>query len=312
MLSHRIVLSLALCAPLLACRSDSSSGGVPDAPTAGGPDAPGAVTTTTVKQLVTAPPAFKTPVAVGGVVVVSHVTSSSAGNVWVQDPGGGPNSGIHVFCSFTSTSTPCTWKRSDIDALAVGDVIDVAGKYDNNNFSGHPDDYEIIQPVVTKKGKTMTPAYMTVTAADFAFDQVMGANFKPYQNALVKINEPLAISNYQLGVFGTTSCSVPAPDAGAAQPDAPPAADAGTAVTYYSRGFEATTKTSSTKLGIALANYNTFKRCLPDCGNCDTADTIGSTEEFQFVQGIAYANKATDGTLYVEIRPVTDADLPKK
>ncbi len=313
-LNHRILCILAL--SLAACRSDSNESA--DGPTGSGADAPVSAGTT-IKQLLANLPAFKTPVTVSGVVVVAHQTSSSSGHIWVQDPGGGANSGIHVFCSFTSTSTPCTLKSDDIDALKIGEVVDVSGKYDNNNFQGHPDDQEIIQPVITKQNKMMAPVALTVDAAKLAkMADTMGADVKSLNNALVKINEPLAVASMMASEYAETLCSPPHPDAGPGTPDAGPKADAGPkvdggtpATTYYDFGFEAMTQTSHQVIAISTFNNDTFNQCLPDCGYCADGDMIKQSDTFKSVQGIAYANKAQDGTLYVEIRPVNDADLPK-
>jgi hypothetical protein len=298
------------------CRSDSNSDTI-DGPTSGMADAP-ISTGMTIAALYASSPKFPQAVEVDGVVVVAKKPpSATVIEIWVQDPNGGLNSGIHIYCNTGASKNACPMKVSDVDALKIGDVIDVKGIFDNNNFSGHPDDFEIIAPMITPEGKTKTPAPLVITATDLAKlgkDQYASADFDKYANTLVKIMGPITVKDLMAAEYGTTSCSVAgAPDAGPAA-DAGPKPDAGPS--HYLFGFEATA--GSTTIAIGLRYLATFKSCMPDCDVCTAANQCsqcGATriqpgDTFQYVQGIVYGNSQVS-MQFLEIQPVNDADLPK-
>ncbi len=266
-----------------------ASGGTADAPISGG----GA----TIKSInMGTEPAFRTPLTVEDVVVVGRSTSNSQGHIWVQDMGGGEYSGIHIFCSFTSTGSPCVHNRAFIEAIEIGDVVSITGIFSNNDFMGRPDDWEIIQPVITKKGTKATPTAITVPAAAVAKGMVGMADYKnKYNGTLVKVMGPISISKYQAPEY-LGECNPVGLDGGMPRGD------------YYDNGFEA--KAGDTTIMVGLGFYDSIEHCLPDCGFCDAEDLISEDDTFEFVQGVAYADRRNDLD-YVEIRPVTPADLPK-
>jgi hypothetical protein len=317
-MSPRMRLTNYMCVLVLAtaaCRSDSGNNGGPDGPTGSTIDGP-IVGGTSVKALLTATPApaFPQAVEVDGVVIVAKKKpSATVAEFWVQDPGGGPSSGIHIYCNTTAKSNACTTNLADIAALNIGDVINVSGKFDNNNFQGHPDDFEIIQPTITKQNKTMAPVAMVVDPATVAKDQTTATAFDTIANTLVKVNGPIMVSGLSAGQYGTTSCFFPA-DAGVGAPDAGPRADAGPAA--YIFGFEATAGGKTIAVGL---RYPGVTACMPDCdvcgmnnqcSGCTTDKHIMSGETFQSITGIAYGN-FQQSTPFLEIQPVKDADLQK-
>ncbi len=96
---------------LFACRSDS--GKTPDAP--GGGDASGAVTIQMVQNDAMPP---GTPVSLAGVIVTAIDSyGAKTGDVWVEEPEGGPFSGVHVFKADTS----------QVAQLQLGDIVSVTG-----------------------------------------------------------------------------------------------------------------------------------------------------------------------------------------
>jgi hypothetical protein len=299
-------LFLALAA--MSCRgeSDDNNGGTPDARIQSGTadaaistDAPVGMSIKSINM--GAEPAFKAPIIVDSVVVVARVTSRTQGNVWVQDQGGGEYSGIHVFCSFTSSSNPCVHNREFIDGLVPGDVISISGAFSNNDFQGRPDDWEIMTPVITKKGTKMTPVALTVTADMVAKDKLTNEDYKKKLNATyVKIASAITISKFQAPEY-SADCTPPQIDAGVALPDAG-------SVKAFDAGFEA--KAGDVTIMIGMSFFDTLKVCLPDCGYCTGDSLLKDTDTFSFVQGIAYADRR-NALDYVEIRPVTDADLPR-
>src|SRR5262249_51282945 len=132
--------------------ADAPTGPQPDArslPKADGPIAKAG----TIRALNMNPPAPNSPAAITGVVAVGRVTSSTTATAWVQDPGGGPYSGIQLYCPKSSCAAYDT-----IDTLAAGEVLDVTGTYDV--FQGSP---ELKGVTITKKGTTMAPVATTLT-----------------------------------------------------------------------------------------------------------------------------------------------------
>src|SRR5262249_54035637 len=116
---------------LAACRSDGNgtTPPTPDSPMGGGSDSGGTITT--VKNIRMNQPTNGTVVTVKSAVVVAHVSSKKSGSVWIQDAGGGEYAGIHVFCNYGGAHPNCSMMQSDIDALAVGTVVDVTGMFNS-------------------------------------------------------------------------------------------------------------------------------------------------------------------------------------
>src|SRR6185436_9709581 len=117
----RSILFLAAMAAI-SCRTDDEVGGAT-------PDAAVSATGTSVKAFLNGNPATDTMVTLESVVVVSHVSSRDDGKIWVQDPGGGAQSGMMLFCDFDSMTQMCPMSRTEVDGLKIGDVIKVEGKF---------------------------------------------------------------------------------------------------------------------------------------------------------------------------------------
>jgi hypothetical protein len=265
-------------------------------------------------------PKFPQAVEVDGVTVVAKKTGTGTrSELWVQDPGGTDlASGVHIFCDTSAGTNPCAKDQYTIlDGLNVGDVIDIKGVFDNNNFNNHPTDYEIKAPTVTKTGRTATPKYITVDAAKVAVDQFSSAEYANYSNVLVHIEGPITVTGLSAKQYGTTSCAPkptadagPKADAGVDVPDAPPA------TTAYIFGFEAMKGSTTLNIGI---RFPTFSGCLPDCDICAPNNQCSAClaehhiqmgDVYKSVQGLAYGN-LQQSTMFLEIQPVTDADLAK-
>lgn len=120
-----LVASLGLA--LIACRSSSSSGddvAPPDVP-------PGGVTH--IQDVQNDAMAPGTAVSLSGVVVTAiDAYGAKTGDIWVEEPGGGPFSGVHVFGAPLSV----------VSTLAVGDIVSIDGAekdefaYQGSNGSG--------------------------------------------------------------------------------------------------------------------------------------------------------------------------------
>ena len=111
-MSRTVAVAITLAAALFACRSSGDDTSGDDVQ---GDAASGDVTIQEVQNDSMAP---GTPVTLKGVVVtVIDNYGGKTGDFWVQEPGGGERSGVHVF------GAPLAM----VGALAVGDLVDIAG-----------------------------------------------------------------------------------------------------------------------------------------------------------------------------------------
>jgi hypothetical protein len=243
----------------------------PDAGGALGPDGSMAVAGT-VRSLRQSPPAKNAPVTLQGVVVVGRVTSSRNAYAWVQDPGGGPLSGISIYCQ---KENGCAAGYDVIDKLEDGDVVDIAGKYDE--FMGTA---QLIAPTVTKKGTKIAPVALTITADQVANTVAIDGAFDQIHQALVRLEGPIKVSNVT--------------PAGLAR-DCP----TGSGKQYD--GFEVTAGGKTVNVGLGF--YDTVKWCIPGCGfTCDKPVPMGM--DLQHVQGVI---RVMNGIVRVD--PVWESNL---
>jgi len=114
-------------------------------------------------------PAVDAAVTVAGVVVTAiDRLAGGSGAFWVQEPAGGPYSGIRVFPGALATTD-----------LSVGDVVTVRGTYEER--------YECSQIAATsieETGTAAAPTPATVAAADLATG---GSEAEPYEGVLVQV-----------------------------------------------------------------------------------------------------------------------------
>ena len=103
-----LVASLGL--SLLACRGSSGDDTQnPDAPVTGAQH---------IQDVQNDQMAPGTPVSLSGVIVTAIDSfGAKTGDIWVEEPGGGPFSGVHVFGA----------PLDQVSALALGDIVDIAG-----------------------------------------------------------------------------------------------------------------------------------------------------------------------------------------
>jgi hypothetical protein len=262
---------------------------IPDAPIpdARATDAPPA--TGTIAQMNMAPPAAGTALSFGPVVVVAARLTTVGGaaryaEVYVQDPGGGMYSGLHVFCDTMPRSSPaCSTAMHDlIGGLQPGQVVSVSGVY--ATFNGEP---ELEQPMVTDSGTTMAPVAVSVTAAALADSQ---QTLSPsLASAYVHLAGPIHVSNVTASKFAsTTGCS-------------------GGMTAYL--GFDATA--GSTTLAIGLGFPASVTYCLPGCtgATCAAPQLVTTGETFSSLAGIVSLSPAS--TSFVRVDPTSDADLPQ-
>jgi len=281
------VIRLVACCVLVACGPSSAT--KTDAPAAPDTFVADARAIWTIAELRQTPPPDGTIVTLPAVVVVVHVSSKTSGSVWVQDAGGGTYSGIHVFCSFSSG---CGLQQAQIDALAVGTVVNVTGTFQHYLATGAPagaiPELEIDAPAITSTGDTMQPAAVDASAADIAKAAITTS--EPYRGTYVHVT----------GSSFTASTVTPPELAGTCIDRSMPPQTG----TQYS-GFEASGGAAT--LAVGLGFHDTLTYCLPCTGvplpyACNNAVT--QNQVFTKLQGIVDAN---DG--FVRISPVLDADL---
>ncbi|MBV8760335.1 MAG: hypothetical protein JO257_23790 [Deltaproteobacteria bacterium] len=248
---------------------------------------------TSIKTIRMNQPTNGTAVTLKSVVVTGHVSSKKYGHVWVQDMGGGQYSGIQLFCNYGGTHPNCTMTQQQIDALAVGSVVDVSGMFSSFLLSTAPagaqPNLEIDAPTITATGQTATPMAVDVDAATIAKAQLASAAADPYKGAYVHVTGgPFHVST-------TTAAEFQAPCTGSN----------GSAGTTYN-GFEA--MSTSQTLAIGINFYNTLTYCLPSCGYPCTNPITNQT--FTTVSGIVEPEyNGSNSQVYLQVSPPTDGDL---
>ncbi len=232
------------------------------------------------------------PVSLTNVVVVSRVTSKKGGSVWVQDQGGGQYSGIHVFCNYGGTSPNCTMTQAQFDALTIGAVVNLTGKFNSFLLTTAPvgaqPQLEIESPTITTTGATMAPVAVDVAADVVAKGNFMPGTSDPYKGAYVHVTGTFPVSSVTAPEFSATCTS-----------------SMGTAGTTFS-GFEVAGGAQT--LAVGLGFYSTLTYCIPQCGY-PCANQV-TNQSFTSVSGVVEADYNKNGMVYLRISPVTDADLP--
>ncbi len=257
-----------------------------------------AAATTTVKQIRMNQPTNGQMVSLANVVVTGHVSSKKYGHVWVQDMGGGQYSGIELFCNYGGTTPDCPMTKAQIDALAIGTVVNASGSFNSFLLSTAPagaqPNFEIEKVTITATGQTATPTAVAVDASVIAHDQLAAATADPYKGAYVKVNGSSFMVSSVTPMEYTMTCT-----------DMSMPAQMGT--TYG--GVEITS--SGTMLDMGLGFYNTVTYCLPCSGvampyPCTNAIT---NQTFTGLKGIVEPEYNANGKVYLQISPTADSDL---
>jgi hypothetical protein len=274
--------------------SGSGSGSGSGADASGG----GATDIKTIRQN---QPTNGTMVTLQNVIVTSHVSSKKYGHVYVQDAGGGQFSGIQLFCNYGGTHPDCAMTQAQIDALAIGTVVNVTGSFSTFLSSTAPAGaqpiLEIDAPTITATGQTATPTAVDVDAGTIAHDQLMGGS-DPYKGAYVHVT----------GATGLKASSIAATEFTMTCTDKSMPPQSG--MTFG--GFEATA--GSTMLDVSLNFYNTVTYCLPCAGVAmpyPCTNPVTANETFSDLRGIVEPQYNSNGSIYLEISPTSDTDLPK-
>jgi hypothetical protein len=189
---NKLLLLCSVVAAMAACRDENTSS--VDAPP-GGDSAPG--TSTKISDVQNAAMAKGTKVTLKGVVVTAIDSfGAKTGNIYVQDPAGGPFSGILVFGGPTA----------DVAGLAVGDIVTIDGA-EKDEFALTTDTSgnttTELKPLtggamtITKTGTGAAPAPAVVDAAAIAAlpdKAARNAEWEKWEGVLIKVNNVLALS----------------------------------------------------------------------------------------------------------------------
>lgn len=266
-------------------------GGPAPGGTGGGAGAGGVpVPPTTVAALRASPPKGNPIVYLKNVVVVARVAISSAGELWVQDPGGGLGAGILIYCDYSGTVQPCSYDRAAWKQFRRGQVIDVFGVFHKRTATGAPStsmQLRIESPAITVSASTMDPVATPVSAADVEMNQVTSEMVK---GSYVSIAGPFTVSSLTPAEFLTTC----------------PGAATGTAADHVV-GFEG--KVGPAVLAVGLNLYETLSYCVQDtCANAACTNPI-TTRTFSRVLGIVEPRVSPAGATFMRVSPTVDADL---
>jgi predicted extracellular nuclease len=237
----------------------SSSGGPSDG--GGGADAGAATTTIAAARMgnVTA------SITVAAVVTAVQGPSGDEVNYYIEDPAGGPYSGIVVYCDPLETSCPAGPRAGN---PSVGDYVLITGAI--SAYKGQaqiaPKAYALIEP-----GHAL-PAPVTVLGSDIA----AGSTSAQYRGVLVKLAETVTVTNLTPSALYDTQCDADAGVMGQCTGCTPP--------TYS--GFQVTDSTGDV---IYVEQYlfpGDPLQSSPECVSMPGQVAVTQGETFPFMEGI--------------------------
>jgi hypothetical protein len=260
-----------------------------------GPDGP--PPQLTVRMLRMQPPPAGTQVMLKNVIVVGHATRGLNGLIYVQDMGnsGGGYNGILAFCGLGDQSN-CNLTRNQVDALPLGQVVDVSGAYDvaSPGTGGVPEPRINKLTITSKPGQVVAPAVFAVDPANLTRDKAGAPATQQYLQTYVKIQTSTTITD-------TMPADLVVPCLG--QPDG------GTLM--GNRGVYA--MAGSNPLAIVLF-VPEVTYCVPQCGQtCNTTMMMNDTiTQLQGIVSIVYKDNG-NGTFtpILSIAPTQNSDLGK-
>jgi hypothetical protein len=188
---------------------------------------------------------------------------------YLQDPAGGPNSGIDVYCNKTAKSNPCSMS---ITAPALHDLVQVTGVL--SPYKGKVE----LHPTASMTMQTNAPLPPIPTLAASDLDP---AGSSMYRGVLVKLSGPLTVDSVTPPALYDTKCSTS--DAG--EGPGGMALCAGCAPPTYS-GFQAHDGAGHE---VLIENYFYTSEHLQSSPECHTqmgAIVVTSGQTFSSMQGI--------------------------
>jgi predicted extracellular nuclease len=240
--------------------SVASSSGEPS--DAGGADAAAATTTIAAARMGN----VTTSITVAAVVTAVQGPSGDEVNYYIEDPAGGPYSGIVVYCDPLETKCPAGPRAGN---PSVGDYVLITGTI--SAYKGQvqigPTAYALIA-----SGHAL-PAAVAVQGSDVA----AGGTSAQYRGVLVKLAETLTVSNLTPSALYNTTC-------GTATADGGPLCTGCTPPTYS--GFQATDSASNV---IYVEQYlfpGDPLQSSPECVSMSGQVAVTAGETFPFMEGI--------------------------
>jgi predicted extracellular nuclease len=214
-------------------------------------------------------------ITVAAVVTAVQGPSGDEVNYYIEDPAGGPYSGIVVYCDPLETSCPAGPRAGN---PSVGDYVLITGTI--SSYHGQ----QQIQPTVyalLESGHAL-PAPVAVQGSDVA----AGNTSAQYRGVLVKLSQTLTVTDLTPSALYDTQCNTGGTDAGM-----PPCS--GCAPPTYS-GFQAT---DSAKDVIYVEQYlfpGDPLQSSPECVSMPGQVAVTMGETFPFMEGVldfdGYAN----------------------
>jgi predicted extracellular nuclease len=205
-----------------------------------------------------------TSIAVAAVVTAVQGPSGDEVNYYIEDPAGGPYSGIVVYCDPLLTTCPAGPRAGN---PSVGDLVLITGAI--STYKGQaqiePTAYELLS-----SGNAL-PAPVTVQGSDVA----AAGTSAQYRGVLVKLSETLNVTNLTPTALYDTQCST---DGGMGQ-------CTGCAPPTYS-GFQATDSASNV---IYVEQYlfpGDPLQSSPECVTMAGQVAVTQGETFPFMEGI--------------------------
>jgi hypothetical protein len=229
------------------------------------------------------------------VVVVGSVANASFGELWVQDSGGGPSSGILVYCVYGGATASCKSDLNGFKSFGMGQVVDVTGVFNAHvptNAPSTASQLRIDSPTITNTGMTATPIATSVPATTLDKGQLTD---RSYHGTYVQVDGPLMPTNLGAPEF-QASCRTASNDLGA------------TGARYT--GFEMSVGSST--IAVSLDMRDTLGYCVPDTcqppGHC--AMPIAGNQTFDNARGIVEPHyDPTSGQTFLRFSPVLNSDL---
>jgi predicted extracellular nuclease len=239
--------------------SGGSSGGASDA--SDGVDASGATTTIAAARTGN----VKTSITVAAVVTAVQGPSGDEVNYYIEDPAGGPNSGIVVYCDPLETKCPAEPRAGN---PSVGDYVLIAGAI--STYQGQlqisPTEYTLLA------SNYPLPAPVMVQGSDIAASNTSAQ----YRGVLVKLAETLTATDLTPTALYDTQCNGDGGVMGQCTGCAPP--------TYS--GFQASDSASDV---IYVEQYlfpGDPLQSSPECVSMSGQVAVTLGETFPFMEGI--------------------------
>jgi predicted extracellular nuclease len=204
------------------------------------------------------------------VVTAVQGPSGDEVNYYIEDPAGGPNSGVDVYCDPALTKCPAGPRAGN---PSVGDYVLITGAISayKGQLELEPTAYALIQ-----SGYPL-PAAVAVQGSDVAASNTSAQ----YRGVLVKLSETLTVTNLTPTALYNTECN---PDGGVSADGGLPMCSGCTPPTYS--GFQA----SDTASDVIYVEQYLFPgdplQSSPECTSAAGQVAVTAGETFPFMEGI--------------------------